>query len=418
VAERLSGAPARLARRAGRLLGYWRSERRTLRQGLVALILSAAASFVAGLTLRSITGTLELLPGFLVLIPAAVGMRGTIFGAMGARLGTGVASGLFESTLRRGGLLARNVEVAILSTLLSSFYLAAIARLVAVAFVEDAISFWDLVTISVLGGVIGSAGILLLTVVLALVSFRRGWDLDAVGTPLITAIGDMVTLPALFVATLVARANAANAVVAGLCVLAVGAAVVRVATRSDAVVRRILLEMAAIVALTPLLDVVAGALLAEHQGPLTAAAGILILIPPFVSQAGALGGILSARLSSKLQLGVITPRGRPETPAIVDGSIVVALGVGIFALIGAAGWALASLTGAPPASGPALVGATVLAGLLVMPVTLAVGYYVAVLTARFGMDPDNTGVPIITSVLDLAGVAAILFVMRTSGVLP
>jgi mgtE-like transporter len=418
VAERLSGAPARLARRAGRLLGYWRTERRTLQQGLVALVLSTAASFVAGLTLRSITGTLELLPGFLVLIPAAVGMRGTIFGAMGARLGTGIAAGLFDATLRRGGLLARNVEVAILSTVLSSFYLAVVARLVASAFVEDAISLWDLVTISVLGGILGSAVILLLTVGLALVSFRRGWDLDAVGTPMITAIGDMVTLPALFVATLIARADVANAVVAGFCAALVVGAILRVALGDDPVVRRILLEMAAIVALTPLLDIIAGALLAEHQGPLTSTPGILILIPPFVSQAGALGGILSARLSSKLQLGVITPRGRPGSPAIVDGSIVTTLGVGIFALIGAVGWALSSLTGAPPASGMALIGATLLAGLLVMPVTLVVSYYVAVLTARFGMDPDNTGVPIITSALDLAGVAAILFVMRTSGVLP
>ena len=59
-------------------------------------------------------------------------------------------------------------------------------------------------------------------------------------------------------------------------------------------------------------------------------AGALILIPPFVSQAGALGGILSSRLSSKLQLGVITPRGLPERPAVLDASIVVALGAVIF----------------------------------------------------------------------------------------
>ena len=41
---------------------------------------------------------LELLPGLLVLIPASVGMRGMIFGAMGARLGTGIAAGVFEPT--------------------------------------------------------------------------------------------------------------------------------------------------------------------------------------------------------------------------------------------------------------------------------------------------------------------------------
>ena len=82
-------APRRaLARRAKRLFGYWRSETRTLRQGLVALVLSTAAGFVAGLTLAHLTGTLTELPGLYVLIPAAVGMRGTIFGAIGARLGT------------------------------------------------------------------------------------------------------------------------------------------------------------------------------------------------------------------------------------------------------------------------------------------------------------------------------------------
>ena len=46
------------------------------------------------------------------------------------------------------------------------------------------------------------------------------------------------------------------------------------------------------------------------------------------------------------------------------------------------------------------------------------GYYIAVSTYRFGLDPDNHSVPVITSLLDLAGVAAILLVMRTSGVLP
>jgi len=87
---------------------------------LVALTLSTVASFVAGLTLASITGTLASLPGLLVLIPAAVGMRGTIFGAIGARLGTASAAGTFEANLRRGGVLAQNVEVSFITTFTSS----------------------------------------------------------------------------------------------------------------------------------------------------------------------------------------------------------------------------------------------------------------------------------------------------------
>ena len=418
MAERLGAAPARLARRARRLFGYWRSERRTLRQGAVALVLSTCAGFVAGLVLGSITGTLERLPGLLVLIPASVGMRGTIFGAMGARFGTGVAAGIFEPTLRRGSLLSRNVAVGILSTLLSSFYLAAVAKLVASAFASEAvISFWDLVTISVVGGVLASLIALGFTVGIAVIGFNKGWDLDAVSTPMVTAIGDMVTLPTLFLATLLVGNDTLNAVVATLCTGATVAALL-VAFRVEPQVRRILLEMVAVVALSPLLDIFAGALLQAHSGELQAVPAVLILIPPFVSQAGALGGILSSRLSSKLQLGVITPTGRPEIPAIVDGGIVVALGAVVFTAIGAVSWALSALTeGTDPAPLP-LIGATLLAGALVLPITLVVGYYVAVLTARFGIDPDNQGVPFITSLLDLAGVAAILLVMRTSGVLP
>ena len=418
MAERLGAAPARLARRARRLLGYWRSERRTLRQGTVALGLSTCAGFVAGLVLGSITGTLEKLPGLLVLIPAAVGMRGTIFGAMGARFGTGVASGLFEPTLQRGSLMRRNVVVGILSSLLSSFYLAAVAKLVASAFSRGAvISFWDLVTISVIGGVLASAIALLVTVGMAVLSFRKGWDLDAVSTPMVTAIGDMVTLPCLFLASLLVGNDTLNAITAGFCTVAAGAALFA-SFRVELPIRRILLEMLAVVALSPLLDIFAGALLQAHSGELQAVPAVLILIPPFVSQAGALGGILSSRLSSKLQLGVITPKGRPEIPAIVDGGIVVVLGVAVFTAIGAVSWALSTLTAGADPGAAALIGATLLAGALVLPVTLVVGYYVAVLTSRFGIDPDNQGVPIITSLLDLAGVAAILLAMRTSGVLP
>ena len=411
--------PARtrtIPRRARRVYRTLRAERRTLQQGVAALALSTAAGFVAGLILGSITGTLELLPGLLVLIPASVGMRGMIFGAMGARLGTGIAAGVFEPTLRRGSLLGQNVEVAIISAVLSSFYLAGMAKLVASAFGEDTISFWDLVTISVVGGVLASAVILVVTVVLSVQSFRRGWDLDAVSTPMVTAIGDMVTLPALFLATFIARNDAANAIAAGACALAALAALLWAVVRSSPDVQRTLIEMAGVSALAPILDIFAGAVLEAHRTELEAIPGILILIPPFVSQAGAIGGILSSRLSSKLQLGVITPRGRPERPAVADATIVVALGLIVFSIIGVVAAVLASVTGVarPPAG--LMVGGTVLAGLLVLPVTLVVGYYVAVLTTRFGLDPDNHGVPTITATLDLTGVAAVLFVMSILGV--
>ncbi len=403
-------------RRARRVYRTLREERRTLQQGMAALAVSTIAGFVAGVTLGSITGTLEMMPGLLVLIPASVGMRGTIFGAMGARLGTEIAAGVFEPSLRNGRSLRRNAEVAAASSILSSFYLAGLAKLVASAFGEETISFWDLVTISVAGGVLSSIVVLVVTVVLAVQSFRRGWDLDAVSTPMVTAIGDMVTLPALFLATFIARGDTLNAVSATLCTIAALGALAWVLFRSSPQVKRTLLEMTGVIVLTPVLDVFAGAVLEAHRTELDAIPGILILIPPFVSQAGALGGILSSRLSSKLQLGVITPRGRPERPALVDATTVITLGVVVFTAIGAISALLASVTDVARPSPVLMVGGATLAGLLVLPVQLVVAYYVAVLTTRFGLDPDNQGVPTITSSLDLTGAAAVLFVMSVLGV--
>jgi mgtE-like transporter len=405
-------------RRARSLWAYWRAEQRTLRQGLVALVLSTFAGFVAGLTLSHISETLTLLPGLLVLIPAAVGMRGTIFGAIGARLGTSTHAGLFEATLKRTSVLGQNIEVGILTTLSSSLYLAALARLMMAALspTRPSISFWDLVTISVVGGALGSIIILAVTIALSLLSHRRGWDLDAVSTPMVTALGDMATLPTLFLATFIVRNDAANAVVATICAAAGVYAAIKGFTTRNTVVRRIVLEMTGVILLTPLLDILAGGLLQAREPALAFVPALYLLIPPFVSQAGALGGILSSRLTSKLQLGVITARGRPEAPALIDASLILAFGLVVFTLIGVVTVALSNLTGLGHPGATTVIAGTLLAGVMALPITMVVAYYLAILTTRFGLDPDNQGVPIITSLMDLVGVACVLFAMSLLGV--
>ena len=408
-----------LPRRAQRLWAYWRAEQRTLRQGLVALALSTLAGFVAGLTLAHITGTLQELPGLIVLIPAAVGMKGTIFGAIGARLGTANVAGLLEPTLRPGSVLQRNVYVAVVTTFSSALWLAVLSVLASAAFGEPSISLWRLATVSIVGGAIGSGLILMITLALSVLSSRRGWDLDSVSTPMVTALGDMTTLPSLFLATFLLRSDM---IAVPAAVISIGVALyaaVRSYTVADRVIRRIVLEMTAVILLTPILDVLAGSLLRARQDQLVAVPVLLALIPPFVSQAGALGGIFASRTASKLQIGVITARGLPEIPALVDASIVSALSLAVFAMVGVVAFVLGvatDLVGMP--SFQALVGGTILAGLVVTPITLVASYYLAIGTFRFGLDPDNQSVPIITSAMDLAGVATVLYVMTSLGVLP
>src|SRR5881275_1347998 len=79
------------------------------RQGLAALLVSSAGDLVAGLTLGAITHTLQTLPGLLVLVPAAIGMRGNVFGALGSRFSTAIHTGTFRVSRRLDTLVGQNV---------------------------------------------------------------------------------------------------------------------------------------------------------------------------------------------------------------------------------------------------------------------------------------------------------------------
>jgi mgtE-like transporter len=406
----------RYGRRARRLLDYLRSERRTLRQGFVALLLGAATAFVAGITLANITDTLRELPGLLILIPAILGMRGTIFGAVGARLGTATHAGLFEVTAARTGVLYQNIFVAVVSTLSSSLYLAGLAKLSAIAFNLESISFLKFVTIAVVGGVLDSTLILLLTIGLSVLSFRRGYDLDAVSTPVVTAAADMMTVPILYLATFLTRIEWLNTALAILSIVACLYATARGALTDLPIARRVFLEMVAVIVLTPVLDILAGTVIEARLERFTALPGLLLLVPPFVASAGSLGGILSSRLSSKLQLGLITPKGAPESLAYLDASLIVGFGVTVFTFIGALGFGYSMLTGLNQPGGTVMIAGTLVAGVMATAIAIVVSYYVAIVTTRFGLDPDNHSVPIITSVMDLTGTICFLFALGIFGV--
>src|SRR5205085_8298943 len=127
----MGGLLRRFAARFRALLG---SDAASVRQGLAALLVSSAGDLIAGLTLGAITHTLETLPGLLVLVPAAIGMRGNIFGALGSRLGTAIHTGQFSLARRRETVVGQNVVASMALTLSISFALAILAKAVSIGF--------------------------------------------------------------------------------------------------------------------------------------------------------------------------------------------------------------------------------------------------------------------------------------------
>ncbi len=407
-------------RRARRLLRYWRAEQRTLRQGFVALFISSGGDLLAGLALGSMTGTLLRLPGLLVLVPAAIGMRGNIFGALGSRRGTSIHAGTFEPTLRdRRGVVYQNVYSATILTLVSSLFLGVVARAISVAIGQPSISVADFVAISIIGGVLGSVVVGSATIAMANLSNRRRWDMDAVAAPLVTAIGDVVTIPALWAASYLAGIREVTATVALVAGLFCAVVTVRGVMTNLPLARRVILESLPILGLAGVLNILAGAIVEQRLDRFITFPALLVLIPPFLEDTGALGGILASRLASKLHLGVISPRLVPEPAAMLDTSIIFLFSVSVFFFVGVSAWASSSLVhhaGSATLGFGTIVGIAMVAGLFATVLAAIVAYLAAVATYRFGLDPDNHGIPIVTSTMDFLGAATLVATIVLFGV--
>jgi len=396
-----------------KVYGYLTEEKESLRQGFVALFLSSTGELVAGLALASIAGILNELVGLAVLIPAAIGMRGAIFGAMGSRLSTAIQTGLFSFNLRRG-VLAENVQAAAVLSLISGIFLAFAARLLCDFLgVRTELSVFDYVVISTVGGTLAGVLLLGITVVVARLSVARGWDMDNIAAPMITACGDILTLPAIVLATFLINIPVFSSVLAGLLILfAVGVMVVAFRIGAPSL-RRILAESLPILALTGTVTILVGVALQDREEQFFTLLALSTLLPAFLQEGGALGGILSSRLSSKIHLGLLSPRGVPPLSTFRDFTLTYIFATGVYVFIGgAAHLVTVALFSAEASPGLlTMIGISTLAGLIATTAAAFAAYYGSILSYRVGLDPDTYGIPIITAAVDLLGFMSLIIAL-------
>ncbi|MFI5047975.1 MAG: magnesium transporter [Acidimicrobiia bacterium] len=392
-----------------RLRALLRSDWVGVRAGFVALLISSGGDLLAGLTLGAITGTLEQLPGLLVLVPAAIGMRGNVFGALGSRLGTAIHTGTFRLSRRMDTVVGQNIAASISLSLSISLVLAVLAKAVSVGFgLENTISIADFVVISVIGGFLSSIVVLAITVGVAQLSTRRNWDLDNVSSPIVTAAGDMVTLPALFLATYLVGLEWVTPVVAILCAVAGIGALVRSVRSPYPILRRIARESVPVLVLAGTIDVIAGLTIEKRFQAFLVYPALLVLVPPFLEDSGALGSILGARVSTKLHLGTLDPR-RWRLRAVGEDVLLIYLyAVPVFLLLGVSADIASAVVGLESPGSLDMIAVSMLAGFVATTFAVLVGFYGAVASYRLGLDPDNHAIPLVTSSLDLLGALALI----------
>ena len=386
------------------------------RQGLIALALNSSTSLVAGGILGSLTQTFARRPGLLVLVPAAIGLRGNVFGSLGNRVSTSIHAGELQLRVRRSTILGQNVLAAMALTLGMSVVLVALAAVISVGLgLGHTIGLADLALVSVGGGTLASLPVLAATLGLAAGAVRFGWDLDNVTAPLVSTLGDVLTLPALWVATGLLGLGLVTSGLGWILALVGVAALVVGAATSLPQVRRIVRTSIPVLVLAGLVSSLAGVALERQLITFSALPALLILVPAHLSSAGALGGILSGRLSSKLLLGLAPPTTVPSRAARDDLGFVAALSVPVFVANGVGAHLVAGFLGeASPGLGH-LVAASLLAGAAAMVVVMTIGYYGTIAAVRSNIDPDTYGIPMVSSTVDLIGALTLIVAITTLG---
>ena len=81
-------------------------------------------------------------------------------------------------------------------------------------------------------------------------------------------------------------------------------------------------------------DVIAGITIEKRIESFLVFPALLVLVPPFLEDSGALGGILSSRVATKLHLGTVDLSRRPWRAVGEDVLLVFVYAVPVFLLLG------------------------------------------------------------------------------------
>jgi len=171
-----------------------------VRETAPILFLTTLGGIVAGLLLEGIRMDLEYIPGLLILLPAIIGMRGNISGALGSRLASALHLGLLKPEFEKNDVTVTNFMASIVLNIGMSFLLGIMAHFVGILFGLKTAGVLVLTFISVVAGTLAGFMLTILTFYFAVMVYRRGLDPDNVLAPTLATVGDALTVVCLLIA--------------------------------------------------------------------------------------------------------------------------------------------------------------------------------------------------------------------------
>ncbi|WP_052400315.1 magnesium transporter [Geoglobus acetivorans] len=367
---------------------------------LPALLFCIFIEFIAGGVLGAYFEKLmESYRIVLVIIPGLMGLRGNIFGSMASRLTTMLHIGIMEPKISDKEV-QKNILLSLWLSLIPVFILWAVGVLK----VGDVWSGMYILFIIVVSTIFSTLIMGYSTAISTVIPYLRGLDPDRVAAPIITSVGDLITLPFLILFILIFEHYFSVFVLLSVISVVVFAVLAyKIKLGSDDV--RTFKEVLAILGITSLIASVSGGFFEHYSDLIHASVLFSILYPAVAGTTGNFGAIVGAATSTRIHVGDI--EGVIDRETLADIVIYLFTGFLISLVMNFAGIIIAKYFLGKNAG---IVPEFIILYPLLLLTAMVVAYYIARFFGKLGFDPDNATVPMITTISDLMSVIFVIFI--------
>ncbi|SEW23747.1 magnesium transporter [Natrinema salifodinae] len=178
---------------------------RIYRESLPILAVSLAGGIFSGTVLSSdgMTAGFERFPGLLLLLPAFLATRGNVYGALGARISSGLHQGMIDPSFSWDRRLVNAVAASFINGIGISVFIAVLSWAILEVLGRESARLIELLGIMLVSGVLTSAALIFGLLALVFASYEYGLDPDNLIGPIVTTLGDIFGVVFLFVAVTV-----------------------------------------------------------------------------------------------------------------------------------------------------------------------------------------------------------------------
>jgi len=372
-----------------------------LKSLLPPLFLSLLFDIIAGSFLGvSFEKLMVSYPTILFILPALMGLRGNVFGSLGSRISTSLYLGSAEPSFS-DKLVRNDILFSIWAATIPAFILLTVASL---RFPEPELIIKTFYII--LGSSVSISVILgILTAVIVIQSFKAGFDPDNLVGPAITTFADLVSIPSIILFILILEYLGSFEYLAALFIC-----ILLFSFYNTIKNRRGFKELLIIISILALLQCITGSLLQEYSEDIHASTILAFAYPAILGSVGNYGSIVVARTSTKLHLGEVTSFA--SRTVVLDIFYVFLVSVVIVPVIFLSSVLMSSFLGSKSKID---ILAFVMFSSIYLLLTALILIFSAIISIslyRRGVNPDDGGIPLATTISDIFGTVAVVVLAK------